>query len=178
MSISADPPLSIVRDPEIVATTKIAEVSPTVDVDYVDFTGLDINADGIYVLYSTVGNPLTVGCIYYCFVEGDYTLTNYYNQYIYAYGTSLSANRINNPAIFYNFAGEGISVITYILRDLDGYFRFISFIPRRSGGAIEQLIRMGCKTATVTNITSIRIQASQSGGIKAGSRFTLCKGWI
>jgi len=159
-------------------TTKVKEVSPTVNSDYVEFTGLDINTDGIYIIYASIKNPLASGIHYYVFVEGDYITTNYWHQYLYVYGTSRASDRDNFPSFFWVGAGDRTYIVGYIFRDHDGYFRYISLVNRKTGSAIEQLTRTGCKTATVTNITKIRIQAASSGGIGAGSKFTLCKGWI
>jgi hypothetical protein len=152
-----------------------AEVTTTANVDYVDFTGLDINTDFAYVLFTTIKNPAAATSQYYIFVEGDYTTTNYYNQFIHGDGTTSGVSRENFPSIGAIESGERGSSVVYIFRDPDGYFRYSSIISRGTGTTIKATLRSGSKTATLTNITSLRISAAQTGGIGAGSKFLLCQ---
>jgi len=154
---------------------KIAEVVPASDVDYVDFTGLDINTDKFYVLFSTIKNPTASDAWYYAFVEGDYTETNYYSQNVNAAGTTVGGQRLNSPQIAGTGTGENCFFVAWITRDPDGYFRYCSINNKRPASSIIVVCRAGAKTATVTNITSIRISASVSGAIGTGSKFILCK---
>jgi len=153
----------------------LAEVEVTSNCDYVDFTGLDINSDWFYVLYFIVKNPTGSNSAYYIFVEGDYTLTNYYRQNLSVNGTSVAGNRANDPPIGYINANDRGLIKVTMVRDPDGYFRVLSELNRDSSSNIRLGFNMIVKTATVTNITQLRVQAAVSGAIGAGSKFILAR---
>jgi len=153
----------------------LAEVEVASDCDYIDITGLDINSDWFYILLATIKNPTASDSDYFLYVEGDYTATNYYHQWIQVYGTSIAANRPNNPSIGYASSGERNLISVIITKDPDGYFRYFSNISRYTSSIIELISRAGSKTAPVTNITSLRVIAEISGAIGAGSKFILAK---
>jgi len=73
------------------------------------------------------------------------------------------------------YAGDRALLEITITKDPDGYFRYISKINRKTGSNIELVIRSGCKTTTIDNITSLRVQSNISGAIGAGSKFILFK---
>jgi len=154
---------------------KIAEVTVAVNSDYVDFTGLDVNTDKFYVLYMALTNPTASESFYYLFVEGDYTLTNYYSQVLNVYGSSTGIERRNDPRVAIAPAGEGSFFEVVFTRDPNGYFRAVARGSWHTGSGIQFLQHGLCKTATVTNITSARLSASVTGAIGTGSKFILCK---
>lgn len=157
---------------EISGWEKIAETVLTSAVTNVDFTGLNINTDRFYVLFLAikfVADP----AIMRIFVEGDYTLTNYYAQWLTASGTSVTAGRLNEPHIFDLVAGESFLATVTITRDPDGIFRYTSLPSARAASSVSFVTIAGAKTASVTNITSIRI--STSGDMAVGSILMLCK---
>jgi len=153
----------------------LAEVEVASDCDYVDFTGLDINRDWEYYLDVIIKNPTGSVSFYYLFVENDYTIANYYIQYILGYGTNLLVSRPNRPEIMALNGGDQSLSNIRIVRDPDGYFRFTVINSKRVGSAVELPLYAGSKTSPVLNITSIRISAEVSGGIGAGSRFILAR---
>ena len=153
----------------------LAELEVEEDCDYVDFTNLDINRDWEYYLDVTIKNPTGSTSRYYLFIEGDYTITNYYSQYVYATDTSLSAGRQNYPSVGDLITGERALFNIKIAKDPDGYFRYFVTINFRTGSNQAILLRAGSKTAPVSNITSIRVAAQVSGAIGAGSRFILAR---
>jgi len=112
---------------------------------------------------------------YFIYVNGDTTNANYYNQYLQANGTTVNANRQNLPVIGAINSGYGGLFNITAAKDPDGYFRFYSEINRESGSSIKNLSRSGIKTATITNVTSLRVQASVSNAIGAGSKLILFK---
>jgi len=169
-AISSAPPAEAVPDWRV-----LAEVETTVDSDYIDLTGLDINSHWFYILFFTTRNATAESCPYQLFVEGDYTASNYFNQYIYASGTGIGANRENNPTVIGLSPGEIGHVTAFITRDPLGYFRYRSVISRNTGSAVALDSRSGSKLQTVGNITELRIAAGASGGISAGSRLVLCR---
>lgn len=154
---------------------KVTEVDVSSDCDYVDFTGLDINSDWFYKILTTIKNPTASYTYYSINVEGDYTSTNYYGQYLLGNGTSASADR-GNAAVFCSIeSGDRFLSQVSISKDPDGYFRAFSVSSRNSGSSVKIESRAIVKTATVSNITQIRIQASETGGIGAGSKFILLR---
>jgi hypothetical protein len=170
----ADPitsPLPLSAIPPLLQPYREFYASSTVS--YVDFTDLDINTHKAYVIIGSFKNPLSVGNAYRLFVEGDYAATNYYNQFLEVNGTSVGGARENSPNIAYADAGERVSTFVYLVRDPDGYVRYGAWEARLTGGNIKIDLRTGCKTATVTNITSIRIDGNNANGIGTGSRIML-----
>ena len=157
------------------AMEKVSEVNVSSNCTYVDFTGLDGNSAWFYRLFASIKNPSGSDSTYYIYVNGDTTNTNYYNQFLQANGTTVNANRQNLPAIGAINSGYGGLFNVSITKDPDGYFRFYSAINRESGSGIKNLSRSGIKTATITNITSLRVQAETSNAIGAGSKLILFK---
>ena len=153
----------------------VSEVDVAANCDYVDFTSLDINTDKFYILFMTVTNPQASNSLAYFFVNGDYTTTNYYRQYILGSGTSVTGARTNDPGLGNVEAGTEATWPVFIFRDPQGYARATSLCNKGDPAGITAFFVGIAKTATVENITSIRIAAQQSGGIGAGSKLVLCK---
>jgi len=133
------------------------DVSVDTDSDFIDLTGLDLNAHKCYMLSLNLVNPTTSG----------------YNQGLFIAGTEISAGRDNNPLLGYLPAGERGAIIIFVWRDPSGYFRYLDKMVRQTGNVVTNASYTGTKTATVTNVTQIRISADVAGGIGAGSRVML-----
>jgi len=118
----------------------IAYVEVTTNVDYVDFTGLDINTDKFYILFAAVKNPLTSNLRYYIFVEGDYTPTNYYTQYLAGQGTNIPVGRMNDNEFLWIHAGTCGFVNAFITRDPAGRFRMVNLTNKMEPTALEVFI--------------------------------------
>jgi len=187
IDISQDPPVLKVYDGtnsawKMIGTynilTKVAEIDVSSDSDYVDITGLDGNNEEFYILEATIKNPTGSNSEYHLFVEGDTTVTNYYNQYLDVDGTSTTPNRANNPSFAYALAGASTFAVVHITKSPTGYFHFTSHESRHQDN-IFLCLRAGIKSnATISNITQLRIQAQQTGGIGTGSRFVLFRAKI
>jgi hypothetical protein len=163
-----------------IVTTAIADylkpyrdITVTSNVDYVDLLDLDINTHKAYLLIFEVKNPTTSNMAYFMFFEGDYVTTNYYSQVFIANGTSTWINRTNDPTFAGCNAGNRNEHVCWILRDVDGYPKVFTISTGSTGGSVTVNLWSLSKTATVTNITQIRIAAQYSGGIGAGSRIRL-----
>ena len=154
---------------------KVAEVEVSSDCDYVEFTGLDGNSAWFYILFFTIKNSSGSDTGYRTYVNGDTENTNYYVQNIIGNGSSISSARGNSAEIGYVAAGERLSIEATITKDPDGYFRVYSKQNRYIGSNVQVDIRAVCKTATITNITSLRVQSSVADAIGAGSKFILFK---
>ena len=101
--------------------------------------------------------------------------TNYYIQYHCAEGTNNTTGRQNFPKAGGTNPSDRGFFKTIITKDPDGYFRFYSISNEFTGSNVKSLTYTCCKTATITNITSLRVQASETNGIGAGSKFVLYK---
>jgi len=159
-----------------VVLKRLADIGVTTDVQYVDITGLDINTHRHYLLISNLKNPLDVATAYYMFVEGDYTVGNYSSQRLYALGTSVYASRVTNPTIGLALAYRRTLIVVNLVRDPAGYPRATCHSSYLLGGEIRVEVDAWMRAVTATNITSIRIYATQAGGIGAGSRIVLYGG--
>jgi len=153
----------------------IAEVEPETDVDYVEFTGLDINSDKAYVIFVTAKNPQTSDTRIKIYVNGDLTDTDYYSQYIHATGTNVSANRLNLPYVTFLGAGKEAFAVVIVSRSADGYLHAYVARCHRTGSEAELTLVHVASAVTFTNITSIRLAVDITGGIGAGSKFILAR---
>jgi len=154
---------------------KLAEVVPTTDITYIDFTGLDINSDISYLVLASLKNPTGSSCTYRLFVEADYTLTNYYSQWLYVSGSGVYAGRVNEPRSAWIGAGQRTAVTLRLFRNPDGHFHFVVYESAHVGSDVFIHLISGASVYTYANVTSLRIQAAVSGGIGAGSKILLCR---
>jgi len=153
----------------------IAEVEVEADCDYVEFTGLDINSDVAYVLILLVKNPLSVNVTLQLIINGDAETTNYYRQRLSANGTSVNASNSNDNYVGGAAANDVTNEIIWIILDKNGYTRAFTTQLYGSGSGLYLFFNTIQHTVSQTNVTSIRIQASESGGIGAGSKFILAR---
>lgn len=153
----------------------ISEQTVTSDCEYIDFLTLDINTDLFYVLFGSFKNPQIENASLLLCVNADYTETHYYAQAVDVDGNVVTAVRYNTPFLGGIPIGNRLICMAYINRDPDGYPRHYSFTSRYSTNAVVIQHWGACKTATVTNITSLRILTGTAGGIGAGSFVVLCK---
>jgi len=154
---------------------KVSEVEVSSDCTHVEFTNLDGNSAWFYYLLSTIKNPTSIDVVYKIFFNGNETDTNYYVQYFEAMGASTGYNRLNRPELTHTKTGHSCGQDTIICRDPQGYIRWFSKISRFNGSEVRASLYCGCSAVTFSNITSIKIVATATGGIGAGSRFVLFK---
>jgi hypothetical protein len=156
---------------------KIAEISVSSNVDYVDITGLNINNDRVYVLYSIVKNPTSTAGSIKLYVEGDTTNTNYYTQRTYSSGSSVFAGRENIGYIGISSGGDVGMGVCVIMKTSTNIPTWTVHWNRNVGSSIETMSASGCCISPKSNITTIRIVGAASGGIGAGSYFLLCSAY-
>jgi hypothetical protein len=154
---------------------KIVDITVSSDVTAIDITNLDINNDKAYILLYSSPNPTGSASNIYIFIEGNYTVTSYYSQYLNAGGTSVSAGRDNNPTFCIVPAYYGTSCIAFIMRTSDGRFKCYSIFGPNPGASIDINFRSVSTPGTVSNITQIRIASSITNGIFANARILLFK---
>jgi hypothetical protein len=160
---------------EISGWQKLAETIVPSNCDYVHFNSLDINTDKFYLLLFMIKNPQVSHSFVYIYREGDYTNTNYYSQYLFAAGTSITAARLNNAHIVYVYSTGEIAGLAMITRTLNGNFLAAATTPRHPGSASEFEQTTLSSANTTANITSLRVAVSAAGAIGAGSILMLCK---
>jgi len=153
---------------------KIADVTVSgSDANYIDLTGLDLNTHLFYLLFLSVKNALANYKYLDCLINGDTTRTNYYSQYLDQDGGSITSGRENNPVIAYLETSTELFCQAWIMRDPTGYPRIIAEQNWKRGNSLMKSERTVIKTATVANITSLRINAETAGTIAVGSRAIL-----
>jgi hypothetical protein len=145
----------------------------TANVDYVDITGLDANSHWGYWIYISLYNPQTSDAWLKMYVNGDYTDTNYYNQYLLGDGTTVTAGRSNNPFIGGTFARERVMQTIFLTLYPEGYPIAVTMVGRKVGAGIQTFYRVWTRAAAVSNITSIRFASTVAGGIGTGSRILI-----
>jgi len=152
----------------------VAEVELGVDAEYLEVTGLDINAHGgLYLIKFYLRNIHTTSSNdFKLYVEGDYTDTNYYTQWLTASGTTVSATRPNDPRFITVGIEEGARGVFWIQRLELG--RITAYVPvgAQWGGAYIAIYhRLLSTIPTHANLTSIRIQSGIVGAyLGAGSK--------
>jgi len=139
----------------------------------IDFDGLAINTDRFYHLLCSIHNPQASYSDYRLFANTDYTLTNYYNQYIYASGTTVSANRQNAPTVGWADTITQNLISLIITKDPQNHLRALSSINRAAPASVAITSRALASLTTFANITKLRISASLANAIGAGSIFHL-----
>ena len=154
---------------------KVAEVEVSSDCTYVDFTGLDGNSAWFYILLATTRNPTSSEAWCDIFVNGDTDNTHYYAQKLHVCGTNDDKERHNDARLIHAYANNRGFSKAVIFKDPDGYFKWRAELILSTGSDVRLYSIAGSKTATIDNITSLRIQARISNAIGAGSKFILFK---
>jgi hypothetical protein len=156
---------------------KIAEISVSSNVDYVDITGLNINNDKVYVLFSIVKNPTSTAGSIKLYIEGDTNTANYYSQRTYSGGSSVYGARENIGYIGISSGSDVGMGFCVIMKTSDNIPTWTVHWNRNIGSSIETMSASGCCISSKSNITTIRIVGAAAGGIGAGSYFLLCSAY-
>jgi len=153
----------------------VYETTLNSDLAYIDITGLDINTDKEYKLTVITRNTSSNNLHYFMYVNNDYTNSNYYAQSLSADGTSVAALRDNYPNLMTSWGNANVYCNANLIRDISGYPRAIIEEANRSGNSISYVSYAWTKTATVTNITSIRLSSQSGNNFSAGTYILICK---
>jgi hypothetical protein len=130
-------------------------------------------------LYELSGSVIAAFQTYwnYIFVNGNNTVTNYWNQIVQMNGTLNQSERVNFPGFGYALSGRADSFNIYIKLTNSGYVVLQTF-TNMSVATTTPLLQENAITSTftVSSITSLQI-ATQTGGagIATGSTFKLRK---
>lgn len=155
----------------------LADITVSSATTQVDITGLNIGKDEEIVLIADVYNPTASGTPLSILVNGNYTVTNYYTQYISVNGTSVTAGRENNANLQYHDPVRKLLAIAKIKLTNSGYFVWQSDANRAYdlGSQLFYVPIYGTSTFTLSSITSLRISVGVANAIGIGSRFQLYK---
>jgi len=153
---------------------KVARIDVTSDATQADFTGLDGDSDGLYILVFYIKNTSGTNANY-GFRFNDDTGTNYNwrelhgagNDEYTSYGTGVDFARFSNCETgHYSFGVIWLCPKTGQQRLYSGHYRDES----------DRIFVIGGEwTNTADNITKISLVASETGAISAGSWFILYK---
>jgi len=154
----------------------ISEVEVTADTTEVDFPGLDILTHKLYLLAFETKNVTATSGEIRIYFEGDFTDTNYYQQNLWASGSTISAGRANNSTLAYLAAGHQVSGFILIMLDPDGYGRVYVAEARSPPAGVNIVTHSIARTITQTNLTRITLRATVANLIGAGSKFRLFAG--
>lgn len=153
----------------------LADITVGTATTSVDITGLNIGKGDEVVLVSDVAN-VTTFCGYGLFVNNNTTSTNYWSQHLAGVGTSVVAERTNNPRYLYNNSAVLRSVsIAKIKLTNSGYFIFQSSSSRDYSNGTRILVGdwYGTSTFTMSAITSLKTICEVTNNISSGSRFQI-----
>ncbi|MHB8171205.1 MAG: hypothetical protein ACYDG6_06650 [Thermincolia bacterium] len=139
----------------------------------VQFTGLDGNAHGGYVL---VAEAKAIGgsgaSVLNLFINGDNTATNYRSQELWASGASLGAVRHESPRFLALEANDGVVAVVDINRTPTHWY-CLSATKKTDPQGLPEIRNYSISRWTAANITQLNIVSTLAGGIDLGSKFSL-----
>ena len=142
-----------------------AEVNVAAATTAVEITGLDINVtEGVDIDIRYVNGTATAHTLS-MFVNGANTATDYYRQNFEVSGTGTGASRSNTAEIAAVPASERMSIAGNLRMTPGGYPMALVSSAVDVGAEILFRIYAWSKTASVTNITSIKFEAGVANGI-------------
>lgn len=148
----------------------VAEIKVTSPTTSVNFTGLDANKHGGYVLVADMINGTGTASDYYLFFNGDTASSGYSDQFMAALGATLSgASGTNNRFVWCPANGYSSTIVNISL--LTNGLAFYQATNFRSDVTLQ--LFSGKKNATISNITSLTITAQTANAIGTNSLFRL-----
>jgi len=154
---------------------KIVETEVTgAAVTSITITGLDLDAAKAYLIFCKLTNPTATDASLYLYYNGETTATNYWRQYLYATGSTVSGARGNNAYLTPHFAGTETNYVIWIFRDTEGRPRAFLHANYNDPATLTILMNTHVWVSTV-NVTQIDFTASVTGAIGIGSKVTIFK---
>jgi hypothetical protein len=153
----------------LVATTTLAAAAQAID-----FSGLDEDTDGMYII---VADLVCAGGVGECpiYLNADYTATNYYRGLAVFDNAGVSDARANSSA-FASPTGDDTHIVCYVGRNADAYGRWMSPLSLSELGATIRGIHLfGSTKAAITNITAIRLDSGVASGFEIGTKIDIYK---
>lgn len=159
-------------EPTLIAESTVSGAAVT----SVQFTGLDINTHKSYRVEIDLYNPTVSTSTYSIFFNNDLVDTNYYRQYIYANGASITAARSNDAIILTLTASTNGSAEGPVSLDVGGRPRVTMNESRYNSTTTELVTKTIVKTGTVANVTQIDIVGSVASSIGIGTKIRIYRG--
>jgi hypothetical protein len=155
-----------------------SEIVSGAAVTSIQFTGLDLDTDGHYLIRLFFTNATGSDSAVYLEVNGDTTLTNYYNQALQAAAAGASAARINSPQVGFMKGAAGKECIMdlhlYKKASINPYCNVVGTYTDGGASTIILLNKSWVHNNT-TNVTSIELVGSVASSIAIGSHVTVYK---
>lgn len=144
-------------------------------VQQVDFSSLDSDTDGKYILYGSINATSGASGRVYIFLNADETITNYYYQGLTANSTTVAGDRQNFPAIG-NVAPNDVHYFELTFEQIASEHGMWRGTYKDKGPSdLGVGVVIGQTSGTLTNITKISIQTASGTYIDVGSTFSLYK---
>lgn len=154
---------------------KIADIIVSSPTTSVDITGLAIDKGSEYMLVSNIDNMSGASPRYQLFANGNNVQSNYYNQYLFADISTVSALRENYSNLTWCSSGYKTLSVSNIKITNNGYFVFQSSNAWNYPNYIKIVNFYTTSTFTTDGISSLRIQSDATNAIGTNSRFQLYK---
>jgi hypothetical protein len=139
-----------------------------------DFTGLDINSDGYYMIFWNVDNAVAATNELKIYVNNDTNNAHYYRQYLTASNAVVGAGRGNESVFAKCLTNERISGHLAVFLDTDDYARIIAKGTEGTGAGIVLHDEVVCSSVTFANITQLTI-VGKGGNLSIGSTISIYK---
>lgn len=138
----------------------------------IDFSGLDLNAHGgtYEIEMRLYGAATGIG---YLFVNGDNTVANYYNEFLYSTATTVSGGREATPTVVNLTAAEANFVKISLTMLPGGHVRAIAHYLGGTPAGIVNFSRTVAKVTVVSNINQITFTSSGASSIGVGSKIII-----
>lgn len=132
-------------------------------------SGLDLAADGSYVIQANLGNATASDATVSLFFNGDTTATNYYYQLWVADGAGTNQSRTNAATLIALAASASASIVADLMPDiLSSYPRSIIRASRKAPAGVE-LVNAAHIRNNGANVTSITVSSSVANSLAIGS---------
>jgi hypothetical protein len=143
-------------------------------VSSVSVTGLDLAADGAYMVLVGFANPAGSLSAYRLFYNSDTALSSYYRQSLASNHTSNNSARGNVADILEAEASAGVMATIWIATDGSGRARAVAHASRHNPSSIIMQL-MAHAWTTVDNVTSLQLASSVANAIGVGSYMRVYK---
>lgn len=138
-------------------------------------SGLDLDTDGRYVVWMSLGNATVSSASISMYYSGDTTATNYYVQFWNVDGTAVGGAARSNAAVIAAMnASSVISGQAELMVDPFGYTRSTVRLNRHAPSAVV-LVHDAHIWASASNVTSITLSSSVANALAVGSYFKVYK---
>ena len=158
--------------PEVQNWKVISDITLSAPQQNIDFTGLNVNSHGMYVLFVSITNNEVPLAAYHFYINGDFVDLNYYERIT---EDAFDAGIFNDAFFAQCNTGEDVNHTIYIKRGSAGrgIMIFSGQEVLAGVGNITNILGTLVTSGVLANITSIRIHSTIVNGLGINSRFIL-----